>query len=85
VASGAGRSLSGVGRGISWIGRKAGRPWQSRARMRPELERVDDDMLIAALVPVQFLRLTLVRRMMPSGAGLKPVSAELCAKIHCEW
>lgn len=85
MASGAGRSLPSVGRGISGISRCAGRPWQFRARTRPVPERIEDEMLIAAPVPAYFLRLTLVRRMMPSGAGLKPVSAELCAKIHCEW
>ena len=38
--------------------------------MRPELERIEDEMLIVALARVQFLRLTLVKRLMPSGAGL---------------
>jgi hypothetical protein len=85
MASEAGRSLSSAGRGMSWINLWAGRPWQFRARVRPESEWIGDKMLIAALAPVQFLRLTLVSRMMPSGAGLNPVSAELCAKIHCEW
>lgn len=85
MASGAGRSLSSMGSMFrGWGVRRAGR-WQLRARMRPEPERIEDEVLIAAPVPAQFLRLRLVRRMMPSGAGLNPVSAELCAKIHCEW